>query len=88
MGILKKIGKKVGKLFPGTGKHAAKRAVAQANEFIAQTQADMTKLQEKTKKERLRAQKLAIKGLRSKRAGNFFKSPTGETTTYGSPTIG
>lgn len=88
MGFFKKLGKKVGRLFPGTGKHAAKRAEKQVNEFVAQATADRTKLEEKTKKERLRAQKLAVKGLRSKRAGSYFKSPNNETTTYGSPTIG
>ena len=88
MGFFKKLGKKVGRLFPGTGRHAAQRAEKQVNEFVQQATADRTRLEEKTKRERLRAQKLSIKGLRSKRAASHFKSPTGETTTYGSPTIG
>lgn len=92
MGAVKKFTKsairKVGNIFPGTGRHAAKRAETAANEFVAAAEQDRAKLEEKTKKERLRAQKLAIKGLRSRRAASYFKSPTGESTTYGSPTIG
>lgn len=88
MGVLKKLVKKVGKLFPGTGRHAAKRAEAQANMFAEEAGRARTELEDKTKKERARAQKLAIKGLRSKRSASYFKSPNGESTTYGSPTIG
>jgi len=86
--IFKKIGKAVGKLFPGTGRHAARRAQTASKEYAAQAQAQTTALEQKSKKERLRAQKLALRGIRSKRAASRFSSPSQEYTSYGSPTIG
>lgn len=87
MASLKKIMKNLGKILPGTGRHAAKRAQNSANEFAAQSQQERLALQKKTDRERLRAQKLAIRGMRSRRAASHF-NPEGERTTYGSPTIG
>jgi hypothetical protein len=86
MGFFKKIGKKIGKLFPGTGRHAAKRAEKAANEYAEEARQRTAMLEEREKKERRRAQKLSIRGLRSKRAASHFQS--NENTSYGSPTIG
>lgn len=101
MGFLKKIAKKafkyspiglavkaVEKILPSSGKSAAKRAIGEANALAAEATSARVSLEEKTKKERAKAQKLAIKGLRSKRAANYFKNEGGESTTYGSTTIG
>lgn len=84
MGLLKKIGK----IFPGTGRHAAKRAAKQANAYAAEANAKTAALEEKTKKEKKRAQKLALRGIRSKRAASHFSSPDNKFTSYGSTTIG
>jgi hypothetical protein len=86
--VLKKLGKKIGRLLPGTGRHAAKRAEKAAKEYAATAQAQTRQIEERTEKERKRAQKLAIRGIRSKRAASHFGSPTQEYTSYGSPTIG
>lgn len=88
MNIFKKIGKKIGKLFPGTGRHAARRAEAAAKEYTATAKAQTAALEEKTKRERRRAQKLALRGIRSKRAASHFSMPGQESPSYGSPTIG
>lgn len=86
--IFKKIGKKIGRLFPGTGRHAARRAERAAKEYTAKAETDTAALAEKTKREKRRAQKLALRGIRSKRAASHFASPNQEFTSYGSPTIG
>lgn len=89
MGLIRKIGKKIGKLFPGTGRHAANRAANQANAYAAEAEAERKRLEEKTKKERRKAQKLALRGIRSKRAASHFnKADNQGYTSYGSPTIG
>ena len=66
----------------------AKAAAGQAEQYANEAEAERVKLATKTKKEKLRAQKLAVKGLRSKRAASYFKPAAGTTGTYGSPTIG
>lgn len=81
--LLKKIGRHV---FPGTGRHAAQRAERQANEFVRQAQAENANLARKSERERERAQRLAIRGLRSRRAASYFNAPG--SPSYGSPTIG
>lgn len=97
MGVLKKIGKLakkaykttgIGAILPGTGKGAANRAAKAANAYAAEAQAQTKALNEKTKKEQAKAQKLAIRGLRSRRAGSHFNSDSNESGRYGSPTIG
>lgn len=88
MGLLRKIGKKIGKLFPGTGRHAARRAADAANAYALEAQAKTVELEEKAKKERRKAQKLALRGMRSKRAASHFANQNAEYTSYGSPTIG
>jgi hypothetical protein len=80
---LKKIGNAIGKLFPGTGRHAAQRAARDANMYAMQAQAQRAALEAKTKKEKARAQKLAIRGLRSRRAASRYSAES-----QGSPTIG
>lgn len=86
--IIKKVGKAIDKVLPGTGRSAAKRAANEANAYAEEARADRARLEEKTKKERLRAQKLAIKGLRSRRSVARFNSTSGESPSYGSTTIG
>jgi hypothetical protein len=81
MGLLKKIGKAI---FPGTGRHAAQRAEKAANEYRAEAEKQRLDNERKTKRERRRAQKLSIRGLRSRRSASFFQS----TSAEGSPTIG
>lgn len=76
--------KNIGKLFK-TGRSAAKRAENAANQFAAQAQANIADTQRKTKRERDRAQKLAIRGLRSKRSASYFG---GGFPQQGSDTIG
>ena len=92
MGALKKFikstVKKASRILPGTGRHAAKRAEESSNEYANQARQDRERLEQKTKKERARAQKLVIKGIRSRRAASYFSNPNGKTTTYGSTTIG
>ena len=83
-GALKVVSKAVG----GSGKRDATEATAQAEQFANESEAERVKLAAKTKREKLRAQKLAVKGLRSKRAASYFKPEKGTTGTYGSPTIG
>ena len=87
MGFFKSVGKKIGKLFPGTGKSAAKRAEKAANAYAEEARQRTAQLEEREKKERRRAQKLAIRGLRTKRAASHFNQ-SGENNSYGSPTIG
>lgn len=82
MGILKKLGK----LLPGTGKHAAKRAAKAADQYTAQAEAERKVLEDKARREKARAQKLAIRGMRSKRAASRLSSP--EDNRNGSMTIG
>lgn len=81
---LKKIGKTIGKIFPGTGKSAAKRAEKQANAYAAEATAARLKTEEKTKREKLKAQKLAIRGMRSRRAASRYAV----SDSQGSTTIG
>lgn len=88
MGLLKKIGKGIGKLFPGTGRHAATRAANEADVFAAQAAQQRSEIEERTKREKKKAQKLAIRGLRSRRAASHFASPDNTYQSYGSPTIG
>lgn len=90
MASVKRFLKKVGKaVFPGTGRHAAKRAEKAAANYAAEAAAHTAQLKEKEKRERNRAQKLAIRGLRSRRAASHFaKADNSAATTYGSPTIG
>lgn len=80
MGILKKIGK----IFPGTGRHAARRAERAANAYAEDAAKKTKDLEEKTKKEKRRAQKLALRGIRSKRAASHFANPDNKFTSYGS----
>ncbi|CAB4240876.1 hypothetical protein UFOVP23_31 [uncultured Caudovirales phage] len=77
----------LGEKLLGSGKSAAKRAENDANKFAAEATAERTKLEAKTKKEKLRAQKLAVRGLRSKRSASYFK-PSDDMPTNGSATIG
>ena len=89
MASLKKVLKNIGKaVLPGTGRHAAKRAEKEASNYAREAETKRLALEEKTKKERRRAQKLAIRGLRSRRAASHFSRGEGAPTTYGSPTIG
>lgn len=89
MGILKKIGKAIGGIFPGTGRHAAKRAASEANQYAQEASSARKALEERTKKERLKAQKLAIRGIRSRRAASRIRGTVaGESPSYGSMTIG
>lgn len=81
---LKKLGKAI---FPGTGKHAAQRAANAAEEEVKIAKADRAILEEKTKKEKEKAARLRVRGLRSKRSASYFKKE-GAHTSYGSPTIG
>ena len=81
MGFLRNIGRA---LFPGTGRHAAKRAEAAANQYAAEAQRQRAENERKIKKDRDRAQKLAIRGLRSRRSASYFSSSPSE----GSATIG
>lgn len=81
MGLLKKLGKAI---FPGTGRHAAKRAEKAANQYAAEAQRDRELNERKTARERRRAQKLSVRGLRSKRTASFFQP----SSTEGSATIG
>lgn len=80
---LKKIGKAIGKIFPGTGASAAKRAEKQATAYAAEATANRLKLEEKTKREKLKAQKLAIRGLRSRRAASRYAVDSQGSTTIG-----
>ncbi len=84
---LKKIGKAIERPFR-TGRHEAKRAVNAANTYAAEAEAKTAALEEKTKKERRRAQKLSLRGMRSKRAASHFSTNDGSFQSYGSPTIG
>ena len=60
-----------------------------AEKATTEAEANRVKLEAKTAKERARAQKLAIRGIRSKRAASHFSKKLGEAhTSYGSPTIG
>lgn len=88
MGILSKITRSIGKLFPGTGRHAAKRAATEANKFAQEAIVERSKLEDKTRRERLKAQKLAIRGLRSKRAAANYGAALGSSDSYGGTTIG
>lgn len=89
---LKKIGKAIKKGFNaitgGSGRKQAKQAANEARVAAVQASAARATLEEKTKREKARAHKLAIKGLRSRRAASYFKPPEGTTGTHGSPTIG
>jgi hypothetical protein len=82
MGFFKKLGKAI---FPGTGRHAAKRAEKAANEYAAEAQKQRADNERRQKKERRRAQKLAIRGLRSRRSASYFQT---SAPSEGSPTIG
>lgn len=82
MGFFKKLGKAI---FPGTGRHAAKRAEKAATEYAAEAQKQRLANENREKRERRRAQKLAIRGLRSRRSASFFQSAS---PSEGSPTIG
>lgn len=84
MGLLKKIGN----LFPGTGRHAARRAERASNQAAAEAKAEAEALKQKTKKEKEKAQRLAIRGLRSRRAASRFTAAAEGNPSYGSPTIG
>lgn len=75
----------IGAALGGTGRSAAKRAANASESYIAQSQADRAKLEASTAKERKRAQKLSIRGMRSKRAASYFSQPIGGE---GSSTIG
>lgn len=86
MSKLSRLLKKVGNIFPGTGRHAARRAERQANEFTRQAQAENVALARKTERERARAQRLAIRGLRSRRAASYFSAPG--SPSYGTPDAG
>jgi hypothetical protein len=82
---LKKLIKKIGKaVLPGTGRHAAQRAENAANEYAAEATKTRQDNERRTLRERKRAQKLAIRGLRSKRSASYFSASQSE----GSPTIG
>lgn len=83
MGFLKKLGKAI---FPGTGRHAAKRAQKAANEYAAEAEKQRMDNQRRTDRERKRAQKLAIRGLRSRRSASFFNNQS--SPAEGSQTIG
>jgi hypothetical protein len=83
---LKKALRKLGKtVFPGTGRHAAKRAEKQANQYAAEAEKQRLDNQRKTERDRKRAQKLAIRGLRSRRSASYFQS---SAPAEGSQTIG
>lgn len=84
---LKKIGKAVERPFR-TGRHEAKRAEKAANAYKMEAEAKAAKLEEKTKKERARAQKLSLRGLRSRRAASHFTASGSAFQSYGTPTIG
>ncbi len=86
--FFKSAGRKVGKVFPGTGKHAAKRAEESANKLAAEATAEREALDKKNKKERARANKIAARGLRSKRSASFLRETGQDSPSYGSPTIG
>jgi hypothetical protein len=82
---LKKVIKKIGKaIFPGTGRHAANRAEKAANEYAAESTKTRLDNERKTLRERKRAQKLAVRGFRSKRSASYFNASQSD----GSPTIG
>ena len=87
MGLLKKVGKILSKPFK-TGSSAAKRASNQANMQAMQAQAERAALEEKTRKERQRAQKLAIRGLGGRRAAQQNAIGSEASPRYGSQTIG
>lgn len=84
MGLLKKIGK----LFPGTGRHAARRAANEARNYVTEAQTKTAAFEQKAVKEKRRSQKLALRGIRSKRAASRFSATDNQYTSYGSPTIG
>lgn len=77
------------KVFPGTGRHAAKRAEKATESAIAESQAERLLIDEKTRKEKEKAHRLRVRGIRSKRsAGYAGQSSSGESPSYGRPTIG
>jgi len=82
MGILKKLGSVIGKI---TGTSAAKQTSRQANEFANIAAAQKFENERKEKRERARANKLSIRGLRSKRAAAYLGA---QTSDVGSSTIG
>jgi len=88
MGLFKTLGKvvspAVGFGLLSTGKSAAKRTERAANDYAAEAMKARKAVEDRTAKERRRASKLAIRGLRSKRSAGFFA----QTEPTGSPTIG
>lgn len=92
MKLLKKLGQVlnpinwIGAALGGTGKSAAKRAANAAEAYSLLAIADREKAEANTAKERKRAQKLSIRGMRSKRAASYFSQPIGGGE--GSSTIG
>lgn len=66
-----------------TGRSAAKRASKAAEQYALQAAAEREKLEKKTEREKARAQKLALRGLRSRRAAS-----RNYNEAQGVPTIG
>lgn len=72
----------IGRAF-STGRSAAKRAAKAAEQYAMQAAEDRKRLEAKTEKEKARAQKLALRGLRSRRAAS-----RNYNEAQGVPTIG
>jgi len=69
-----------------TAKKQAKKIEMKANAFAAESEVQRKELETRYKKERDKAQKLTIRGLRSRRAASYF-SPAA-SPGEGSATIG
>ena len=93
MGFLSKIFKPIGKIvggFLGGGGGGAKESDAAAEEsrrFAAEARAQRAENERKTAKEKKRASKLAVRGLRSKRSASYFQNQPADQA-QGSATIG
>lgn len=70
-----------------TARKQARKVEARANILAAETDIQRKELEARTKKERDRAQKLIIRGLRSRRAASYF-TPSMGVGGEGSATIG
>lgn len=55
-----------------TGRHAAKRARKEAENLAQESKAERESMQAKTEMEKRKAQKIRIRGLRSRRSSSFF----------------
>lgn len=55
-----------------TGRHAARRARAAADEEMARARAERAELDEQKKREKMRANRIKVRALRSRRGAQYF----------------